>query len=166
MKVNVRIQQGEIIFTSDIARANFFEKNEGKYAFIEIDDATTSEKRRYFEGCLVPTVFYTNPHSGWMNFKEAREALKIEFLGTVQAGMKGNVVRVAKSTAELSNRQFGQLIEAVVRWLIENELCVEDDIDPENYKAWRDSAPARGEIYPTLRRLKDRYDAALRSKKS
>ncbi len=162
MKINIKIKNGKIEFFSDRTEHIFLKNNEGKYAHIVIDDAATSEKRRYFEGCLVPTVFYTNPHSGWQNFKEAREALKMEFVGTVQRDLKGQSFTVARSTTELTNRQFGQLIEAVVRWLLENQLCVEDDIDPEKYQSWKDSAPGKGEVYPAMRRLKERYENATR----
>lgn len=166
MRVHVQVLEKDFRFTSEMARALFFQKNFKKYAYIEIDDATSSEKRRYFEGCLVPVVFYTHPNSGWKSLKEAREALKMEFTGTEQRDLDGNIVRVAKSTTELNNAQFGRMLDAVVRWLLENQLCGEDDIDPENYKAWRDSAPGPGEVYPPLARMKARYAELSPAKKT
>lgn len=159
MRVSVQFIRGEIRFTSELAKQNFLKRNDRKYGWVSVDDATTSEKRRYFEGCLVPVVFYTHPHAGWKSFKETREWLKFQFCGMQISDVDGKTIRIAKSTTELNNRQFGQFLQAVGRWLIENELCVEDDIDPERYKAWRDSAPAVGEIYPPMARLKMRYDA-------
>lgn len=157
-KYRVLIGDKTLTFTSDLARHKFFE-HKGKHAIIEIDDKPTSEMRRYLEGCLVPITFYTHPQSGWETFRDAREALKVEFLPshTIRT-IKGSRVSLSRSTAGLSKVGFRVLIEAISRWLIENELCTELDLDPESYKRWRDSAPGVGEVYPPLHRLKESYD--------
>lgn len=152
-----RVQDGEFRFSSFLAEAKFFELAEGKEVVITIDDKPTANMRRFFEGAVVPSVFYQNPHSGWENFKDAREALKLEFLGGYSKGLDGKTIRVSRSTTELSKSRFIAFLETVVRWMEENGFELPD---PEDYKAWRDSAPSPGEIYPPLLRLKKRYDKA------
>lgn len=159
MKARVKLSKGNITFTSLKAKAIFFEKNEGKDAIIEIDENPSSEIRRYFEGCIVPTVYYTHPQSGWNDFRDAREALKLEFLPTRNiVPIRGVPQKVASSTTMLTKERFRAFIEAIARWLLENEMCGAHDIDPQNYKTWQDSAPPAGEIYPPLARLKTNYD--------
>lgn len=157
--IRARVQNRQILFSSFIAEQKFFELAEGKDINIAIDDAPTANMRRYFEGAIVPSVFYQNPHSGWENFKDAREALKIEFLSGYTRKLKkgkGRRTRYTRSTTELSKEGFTKLLDIITRWMDENGLEVPD---PEEFKAWRDSAPARGEIYPPLLRMKEAYDA-------
>lgn len=157
MKSRVRVQKGELVFASETAKLMFFERNEGKEAYLEIDDAPTDQMRRYFEGAMVPAVYYQHPNSGWRDFGDAREALKLEFLPTYTLDMKGMRVKIAKSTTDLSRERFSEFLASVAIWLEENGLAVPD---AEEYKAWRDSAPSAGEIYPSLLRMKQAYDAA------
>lgn len=160
MKIHAKVQNKDIVFSSDLAKRAFLEKNEGKYLSIELDETTTSEMRRYFEGCLVPVTYYTHPHSGYKTFRDAREALKLEFLPSRQiSSLAGKfTARSVPSTSDLSKEQFKNFVESIVRWLVENQLCSANDIDSQAYVAWRDSAPAAGEIYPPLKRLKAVYD--------
>lgn len=155
MRARVKIKHGELIFSSGPAKRAFYERNEGKDAIIDIDDAPTANSRRYFEGAIVPAVYYQHPNSGWVDFGDAREALKLEFLPDYTRSLKGEKVRIAKSTAELSKEGFFRLLEVITRWLIEQGL---ECPDPEDFKAWRDSAPSAGEIYPPLGRMKQNYD--------
>lgn len=157
MKARVKIAKGSIIFSSDRARILFLEQNDGKDAILEIDDAPTANARRYFEGALVPAIFYQHPTSGWSNFAEAREAIKLEFLPAWGKTMKGDRIKMARSTTELSKENFFKLIDSITRWLTENQYEVPN---PDDYKAWRDSAPSTGEVYPPLARLKEVYDKA------
>ncbi len=155
MKARVTVQNGELIFTSPLARHIFFEKAQGKEAILEVDETPTAQMRRYFEGALVPAVFYQHPGSGWTTFKDAREALKIEFLPAYTASTRGERLRYGRSTTELSKRAFQGLLEAIQGWLQENGMQVPD---PDDYKAWRDSAPGPAEVYPHLARLKELYE--------
>jgi hypothetical protein len=157
MKSRVRVQKGELVFTSETAKQMFFERNEGKEAYLEIDDAPTDQMRRYFEGAIVPAVYYQHPFSGWCDFGDAREALKLEFLPAYTLDMKGMRVKIAKSTTDLSKDRFSEFLANVAIWLEENGLAVPD---AEEYKAWRDSAPPPGEIYAPLLRMKQAYDTA------
>ena len=156
-RANVQIVNGKIRFASELHEQMFLKKNDRKYAFVVIDDAATGEKRRFFEGALIPAIFYQLPHSGWENFKEAREAIKLEFLPGWTKTTDGERVKYARSTAGLSNAQFGDLIETIIRWMEQQGMEVPD---PEAYLAWKDSAPPPGEIYPQLLRWKEQYDEA------
>lgn len=163
MRTHARVEKGDIHFSSALARAHFFSKNNGKAIIIEPDDSITAEMRRYFEGCIVPVVYYTHPASGWTSFRDARDAVKLEFLPSKPVkSLKGKITaRSVPSTADLSKEQFRQFIDAITRWLLENQLCGEDDLDSKNYIAWRDSAPGAAEIYPPLRRLKERHEVEM-----
>lgn len=158
MRVKAHVHKGNIVFGSPVARAAFYERFDGKDVLITDTDLISGNKRRFFEGCLVPVTFYSHPHSGWETFADAREALKLEFLGREVTDLHGGKSRVTRSTTDLNNDRFGEFIEAVVRWLLENELVDRLAVDPENYIAWRDSAPSPDEIYPPLERLKEVYD--------
>lgn len=157
MKSRIRVQQGKIVFTSELAERMFFERNEGKEASIEINDAPTEQMRRYFEGALVPAVYYQHPFSGWQDFGDAREAIKLEFLAAYTLDMKGLRVKIAKSTTDLSKERFADFLSSVAVWLEENGLTVPD---AEEYKAWRDSAPPAGEVYPQLARMRHSFEEA------
>lgn len=157
MKSRVRVQKGELIFASETAKRMFFERSEGKEAHIEIDDAPTDQMRRYFEGAVVPAVYYQHPNSGWRDFGDAREALKLEFLPAYTLDMKGLRVKIAKSTTDLSKDRFSDFLANVAIWLEEQQMGVPD---AEEYKAWRDSAPPTGEVFPPLLRMKQFYDHA------
>lgn len=159
MRVSVKIGEDEVLFTSAAARAMFFHRNKGKLAWLTIDDLPTTNIRRYFEGALVPAVFYqhyTKYADGnigvWKDFKECREALKLEFLASYATSLDGERIRTSQSTANLTKRAFTAFVERISRWLEENEMEIPD---PEEYKAWLNSAPPPGEIYPQLARLKD-----------
>lgn len=158
MKANARVQNGRIQFASSRAEAYFLEKAKGKELVIIVDDAASSNKRKYFEGAIIPAVFYQTPRSGWQNFKECREALKLEFIPGWTKTTKGERVKYSRSTTELSNLAFGKFLEEITHWMVEQGM---EYPDPEEYKAWRDSAPPPGEVYPQLARLKQRYDEGI-----
>lgn len=158
MKVHVQITEKGLRYASELAEAVFLDRCKGKYAYIVIDDTPTTQMRRYFEGAVVPAVYYQNPRSGWIDYGECREALKLEFLPLWVHQIRGSSAKTAKSTANLSKAQFTAFLEQVTGWMQEQGMEVPD---PEEYKAWRDSAPAAGEVYPQLRRLKDQYNNQL-----
>jgi len=142
-----------LTFSSAMAKAKFFE-HKGAPVILEIDDAPTSEMRRFFEGAVVPYVFYQHPTSDWETFRDAREALKVEFLPVYTKTISGDRVKLSQSTAALSKAKFTAFLETVLRWMEQNGFEVPDS---EDYKKWRDSAPGVGEVYPPLRRLIDNY---------
>ena len=153
MKWRVLIGDKTLTFTSDLAKHKFFE-HKGKHAIIEIDDKPSSQMRRFFEGAVVPYVFYQHPAAGWETFRDAREALKAEFLPAYAKSLKGDRVKIARSTASLSKAKFRIFVETVLRWLEENEYEVPDS---EDYKRWENSAPGPDEVYAPLQRIIDKY---------
>jgi hypothetical protein len=158
MKTRAYVKGRKISFGSLVAQERFYDRAEGKYIFLTLDDSPTAEMRRYFEGCIVPVTFYAHPRSGWRDFAEAREAIKFEFLPHKRVTPVGGYgfFEAATSTTELSKEEFKNFLEAVIRWLLENELVTELDIDAEAYKQWRDSAPSPDEIYPLERGREER----------
>ncbi len=155
MKVSVRIQKGELRYTSEAARQMFFQKGEGQDAVLEVIDEPSANMRRFFEGAVVPSVFYNHPFSGWKDFADAREALKIEFLAGYTTDLKGKHIKYPKSTTTLTKEGFKAFLDKILRWLEENGMEVPDSTE---YTAWRDSAPPVGEIYPPLARMRTLYE--------
>ena len=161
MKVHAKVQNNELTFSSPLARQRFFETHNGKDVLIEADEAPTAEMRRFFEGCLVPVMYYSHPKTGWNSFKDAREALKLEFLPPrTVTSVKGHSVRITPSTTELTKERFKIFVNVIVEWMVENQIADYTTLDAEAYKAWRDSAPGVDEIYPPLERLKASYESA------
>lgn len=152
-----QIRNNQFVFSSFMAEIKFFELTEGREVIITIDDAPTANMRRFFEGAIVPSVFFQNPKSGWENYKDAREALKLEFCSGYTKDLEGKDMRYARSTTELSKKKFTEFLDNVTHWMEENGM---ESPDPEDYKRWRDSAPSPGQIYPPLLRLKERYNDA------
>ena len=157
MKVSARVSKGRIVFASQLTESVFLEKCEGKDLIIAVDDETTGEKRRFFEGGVVPVYFYLHPFAGWRNFKECREAIKLEFIPGFTKSRDGKQIVYPRSTTELSNRAFGEFLEKVTGYLREN---FGEIIDSDEYKAWRDSAPVPGSIFPQHARLKTAWESA------
>jgi hypothetical protein len=153
--IKARVRNRQIEFNSRIAQERFLAVAEGKNLLIQFDDKPSGQMRRYFEGAMVPAVYYQHPFSGWETFKDAREALKFEFLPSYTKNFKGERIRYARSTMTLSKQGFKRFLDMVTDWMLENGLEVPV---PDEYKAWSDSAPGPGEIFPHVERMKKRYD--------
>lgn len=153
------VKDGEFIFSSPLAKHRFMEIAEGKEVKLEVQEKVTDEMRKYFEGCVVPAFFYSHPLSGWDNFADARDVLKLEFAPGVRelTAMDGSPMKVAPSTADMSKRRFTAFVEAVVEWMMENGVPYEV-LDSEEYLRWRDTNIMEP-VYPPLARLKAAYDA-------
>jgi hypothetical protein len=130
----------------------------GKEVKLEIQEKPTTEMRKYFEGCLVPAFFYLHPGSGWRDFADAREVLKLEFVPGVRTieDTEGNSVRIAPSTADIGKQRFSQMVEAITDWMRNNGV-EEALLDSEEYKRWRDTN-FDDPYYPPLRRVKELYE--------
>ena len=153
MKIRARIVNKGIVFSSDKAKAMLLEHNNTDIV-IEVVDKPSLQMRRFFEGAVVPAVYYQHPESGWETFKDCREALKLEFLPLYVTRITGGKERVSQNTGDLTKEKFRTFLDKIMRWLEEQGLEMPD---PEDYKSWRDSAPAADEIYPPLLRLRESY---------
>lgn len=156
MQIRARIIKGRIQFGSAFAEARFMGKNEGAYLIIQVDDEPTAQMRRFMEGAIVPYYFYQNPKSGWTNFKECREALKLAHNFTFVNDREGKSQRTALSTS-MTKEKFKEFLGRIERDFQENGF---EFPDSEAYRAWTDSAPGVGEVYPPLEALKQRYEEA------
>lgn len=157
MKIRVKIEKGEISLGTG-ARVDkikeILKNNEGEYFYLVHDNRESAQMRKYFEGAVVPYYFYQNPKSGWKNFAECREALKMEHNFAFVNDRTGKPQKMAKST--MMNRQaFRDFLEKVENDFRENGF---EWPDSEAYKSWQDSAPDLGEIYPPLLKLKQQYE--------
>ncbi len=157
-KLQATVQNGELIFSSPLTRERFFASAEGKEVRLTIHEEPSRNLKKFFEGSIVPAFFYWHPNSGWADFKEAREALKLEFAPGIRkiTLRDGSKARVAPSMASLSRASYQMMVDSVVAWFIEQGMAPEV-IDSELYLKWRDSQFDEP-YYPPLRRLKERYE--------
>lgn len=156
MKWYAVIREHTIDFGSEIAARRFAEHS-GKPIIIELDEKPSREMRRFFEGAVVPACFYQSA-TAWSDFRECREALKLEFLPGWTKSIKGVQVRTPRSTSGLSKESFRGFLGRIEVWFMD---CGFEWPDPAAYKAWRDSGPLKGEIYPPLKRLKEAHDRRM-----
>ncbi len=145
-----KIQKDGSLSLSSLQK-QFLVKHAGKEVKVEVDETPTSEMRRFFEGAIVPYAFYQSDLA-WEDFRETREALKLEFNFAYTLDLGGKRAKVAKSTTTLSKERFKRFLDEIEAWFRENGY---EFPDPEQFKAWRDSAPDANEIYPPLQRLID-----------
>lgn len=150
MKFHAIIGDHALQFGSDLVERRFYELS-GKPVLIELDERPTAEMRRFFEGAVVVSAFYQSAAS-WDDFKQCREALKLEFLPGWTRDLKGRQVKYPRSTIELSKEGFREFLARIEQWFRE---CGFEWPDAESFKKWRDSGPMKGEIYPPLKRLID-----------
>lgn len=136
-------------------------EHEGKGVIIEIDERESWEKRKFFEGAISQFFYYQHPYSNWKNFREAREALKLEFNGEWINDREGNQQRNGKST-KMSNAKFTEFLGKIQADFQENGL---EFPDSEDYIRWIESAPDPDAVYPPLQKLIDKYKQELANPK-
>ncbi len=156
MKFIVQVINGELDFGTPARVAKIKEvlkANEKGYFYLVKDDRESDHMRRFFEGAVVPYYFYQNPKSGWETFEDAREALKIEHNFRYVNNREGNIVKIAKSTM-MPKYLFVEFLGRIERDFQQNGF---EYPDAEVYKSWENSAPAPGEYYPMLAKLKETY---------
>lgn len=153
MRFRAIIADKRLEFSSDLAEQRFYELK-GTPVIIDLDDRPSAEMRRYFEGVVVVSAFYQSV-TAWQDFKECREALKLEFLPGWTHNIKGQQVQYPRSTSELSKEGFRGFLGRIEVWFMD---CGYEWPDPESWKRWRDSGPMKGEIYPPLARLKEQHE--------
>lgn len=157
MKIKVKIENGQISFGNEKRTEvikEILRKNEGEYFNLVHDNRESAKMRRFFEGAVVPYYFFQNPKSGWKNFAECRESLKLEHHFTFVNNRYGESQKVAKSTM-VNRESFSNFLEKIERDFNENGF---EWPDHKAFKAWEDSAPKAGEVYPPLLKLKEKYE--------
>jgi hypothetical protein len=85
-----------------------------------------------------------------MSIEEARNCLKLEFNPVYTTDINGDRKVEGGDTSKLNKAKFQKFIDDIIDWMEMQGYIVPNS---EDYKAWRDSAPAVGEIYPPLQRL-------------
>lgn len=151
MQSRARVTNGQIVFTSDYAETLFKQRAEGKDLIITVDESPSKEIRGFFEGAVIPFLYWQSLKSGWTNYAETREALLMEFLPKWVIDLKGQRQKSRVSSAALSRVAYKRLVNDVLNWMADQGYELPD---AEDYKKWRDSAPLKGEEYPPLARLK------------
>lgn len=157
MKFVFQVINGQINFGTPARAARIQEMlkaNEKQYFYITRDDRESDHMRRFFEGAVVPYYFYQNPNSGWENFEEAREALKLEHNFRYVNDKEGKRQKISRSTM-MPKYLFVEFLGKVQRDFEENGF---EYPDAEAYKSWEDTAPAPGEEYDPLKKLKAKYE--------
>jgi len=136
----------------------FLKRHEGKEVTLTITEENSVRLRRFFEGAVVKYVFYQHMIPEWKNFKDCREALKLEFNRKYAIGVDGQRKEYAGSTKEMTKQEFREFVDKITTWMMQNGYEVPD---PEEFKRWRDSAPEPGEIYPPVKRLQAIYEREI-----
>lgn len=137
----LKVTNGKPRATSPFVDADFHDwlsKNEGKLVVVSPHEKVSSNKRGYFEGALIPAYCDWNealdPHNP--DHRElVREMFKTEFNGTFVKGLWDTPHKIPRSTARLTNDEFGQFLERIARYFEENQIPIPD---PELYKKWVD----------------------------
>lgn len=131
---------------------DFLRKRNGLRVRQMLEDYTgniSDEKIGYFEGALIPVLtHFQNKERDTslppLTREEMRELAKREFNGVMITENDGTVVKIGKSTRVLSNKGYGEMIDRMVEWMVEQQIPIPD---PDEYKKWRDSAPPKGQRY-------------------
>lgn len=156
MKSHAKVEKRQIIFTSPMSRDMFLAKAEGKEITLELDESPTDEMRGFFHGAVVPAFFYLHPEVfDWKTFKDAREAIKLEYRPAWLTTKDRERKKYGQSMENISKKQMTILVNQVVKYLQEN---FDVQLDAKDYKKWKNSAPARGEVYPPTLRMKEKWE--------
>ena len=137
----LKAHQGRLTSSSNFQRSDlnqWIRENDGKFLIVTPREKISREKRGYFEGAIIPTYCHWHEaldpknadHRAWV-----REELKQEFNGVTIKGISGKPHKVSKSTAGLTNHEFGKFLNRITDYFAENEIPIPD---PELYKLWVD----------------------------
>jgi len=125
------------------------ERYEGAHIVISEEKPAVSDKMRgYMFGAVIPFLMRLVPDWAKLSNEQVYEILKKNFnyLEAFNPVTK-RVERYGQSVmARTSGREAGmEFIQEIEGWVLEN--YGQHLPDPEKYKAWRDSAPIKGEAY-------------------
>jgi hypothetical protein len=141
----------------------WLKKHEGRKVRIQDELPISGQMRRFFEGAVVPYFAYQHfipsEVGGYrrMSFKEAREALKLQFNPQYVTTIEGDR-KVTGGSTKMSKAKMEEMLELILHWSTENGY---EFPDSEDYKKWRDSGPLVGEVYPPLKRIIELSDNKL-----
>ena len=87
----------------------------------EFRDKRSTQSNRYYWGIVVDTIYRALKESGWEITKEGtHELLRFRFLKEDKPiGEDGEFVTTVRSTTELDRQEFGDYVEACVRFAAE-----------------------------------------------
>jgi len=152
---------GKLSFGTEYNKARFDEfikANNGVRIKIIPNTDISYNKRRFFEGAIVP--FFALQHlvqnkegkTVVMGYEEARSLLKLWFNPEyIRNSSGGEPTEIAGSSKKLNNKEFTErLIEQPLAYMRENGFILPNEDD---YKEWRDSSPLIGEVYPPVARM-------------
>jgi len=113
--IRTRIQRGAVIMTDKLRE--LIQAHEGQEVLIEINKLPLKRslaQNKYYWSVVVPT-FRTlwNEVLGGITKEMTHDMLRANFLPLdIPSPKTGEVVRISKSTTELSTKEFGEYIEA------------------------------------------------------
>ena len=137
----LKIENGKPVSTSAYQRTDFhnwMSQNEGKYITVTPHEKISKEKRGYFEGAIVPAYCDWNESLDPKNPEHrdlVREMLKTEFNGVMVKGVWNEPHKIPRSTARLSNDEFGNFLNRITAHFEENQIPIPS---ADLYKRWVD----------------------------
>ena len=156
MKFTAKITKGEIDFINDHNRDKFYswaKKNEGIRLAITDDEPIGTQKRRFFEGAVVPYFAIQNFIDGApMPDKEARKTLIYEFNPDYVIKLDGTKKRTGGSTKKFNDDGFRIFLERIEGYFQQNGYEYPSSVE---FKEWEKTAPLVDEEFPPLARLKE-----------
>ncbi len=163
MKLHLKItEQGELTLSPH--HRVYLSKFHGKDFVGEVDMRATNELRRFMEGAVKQYFFYQHLPGVFKDFSEARETLKIIANHTKYAYTpKGTKIEIPRSMSEVysSSQKAKDFLEKLQVYFMENGY---EFPSSEHFKDWQDTAVMKGEEYPPLISLKEKYNKQVEVK--
>lgn len=129
---------------------DWLKANPGKKIRIEPQEPPTYNLRKFFEGPVTQYFFYQHKKGIFENFREAREALKLELYPVWVKDLNGNRLKMGGSTAGRNKEWWMVFLEKAQDLFM---TCGYEFPNSEDYKKWIESAPDINEVYQPLQRL-------------
>lgn len=143
----IQIQNGKIGFLSKYNKQRFEqylrENNGQKLSIKPVAPKVSDRARGYYYGAVIP--FLKTINASWSNLtnEQLHEVLKAEFNGFEVTGLDGSVKRYGQSICnkDVDSPKFQNYLLRIADYVMENYNQMMPD--PEEYKAFIDSAPLR-----------------------
>lgn len=150
-------KDGDLVWSSPIAKHIFKEKCGGKPIIIKLDEEISREARGFYWGAVVTAWFYLNPAAKWTSKDEAHENLKLQFNPVWINDIQGIKQKYPGSSEDFTREDYRlKWIEPICRHIEENYKVL---LDSEDWKRF-DGSVARfeGEEYPQTKLLREEYE--------